>query len=201
MMHTDPLLQPAVFVDRDGVINVNRDDYVRRWEEFEFIPGVLEALAALAQLGLPIFVVTNQSCIGRGLVLPQVIESIHQRMIQVIEEHGGRVDGVVLCPHVPDDNCNCRKPKPGLLIELAQQHGLDLQRSFLIGDALSDAQTALAAGVHPILLEENSYRKGYAREAILALPSQVAIVPDLAAATGQIRNQLGGQSNCTPEKA
>ncbi len=144
----------------------------------------------LARLALPIFVVTNQSCIGRGLVPQVVVEDIHARMVQIIHQHGGRVDEVAFCPHVPDDGCDCRKPRPGLLVHLAQKYHLDLSCSFFIGDALSDAQVALAVGAQPILLAPGPYRKGFAVEAIRELRGHVVIVPDFSSAIEYIRVRI-----------
>ena len=108
--------QRAVFLDRDGVININRPDYIKSWEEFEFLPGVLPALAHLNRLGWPVVVVSNQSVIGRGLASQQVVDDIHVRMLAKILQSRGRLDRIFYCPHHPNENCSCRKPKPGLLI-------------------------------------------------------------------------------------
>jgi len=142
----------AVFLDRDGVINENREDYVKSWDEVRFLPCALEALAQLASLPFLIVLTTNQSPIGRGILTAEEVEAINQRLVAEIEAHGGRVDGVYTCPHHPDEGCGCRKPQPGLLYQAAQDLGLDLGRSYLVGDALSDIQAALAAGCRPILV-------------------------------------------------
>ena len=145
-------MHSAVFVDRDGVINENRPDYVKSWEEFVFLPNVFEPLRQLAQNGLLIIVITNQSAINRGLVSPETVETIHSRMCEVVSGKGGRVDAVLACPHRPDENCTCRKPRPGLLFQAMERFGLDLSRSYLIGDALCDIAAALAVGCCPILV-------------------------------------------------
>ena len=188
---------PAIFIDRDGVINKNKDHYVRSWDEFEFFPDSLQHLALLTGLGLPVYIVTNQSCIGRGLVPRQVVEDIHSEMVRLIREHGGRVDGIAFCPHAPEDQCECRKPLPGLLLQLAKKHRIDLTRSFFIGDALSDAQAALAVGVTPILLAPGNGRKGFDRQAVSALPGKVKIASDLPAAIAIIQSQLDIAANRT----
>jgi D-glycero-D-manno-heptose 1,7-bisphosphate phosphatase len=138
---------PAIFLDRDGVIIENRSDYIRSWEDVAFIPGALVALAKASLSKYKIIIVTNQSAVGRGIIPYQTAEEINQRLIQVIANAGGRVDGVFMCPHAPEDNCSCRKPQPGLLFQAAQALDLDLSRSTLIGDALSDMQAGQAAGV------------------------------------------------------
>ncbi len=142
----------AVFLDRDGVINRNRPDYVKAWEEFEFLPGALKALERLAGSPFYIVVVTNQSAVGRGLVSRGDIDGIHTRMERAIRGARGRVDAIYYCPHTPADGCDCRKPRPGLLFQAAEKLQLDLAASYLVGDDLSDAEAALAAGVRPVLL-------------------------------------------------
>ncbi|MFC2030405.1 D-glycero-beta-D-manno-heptose 1,7-bisphosphate 7-phosphatase [Chloroflexota bacterium] len=145
-------MHPAVFLDRDGVINENRGDYVRCWDEVRFLPGVFGALARLARAPFRIVLVTNQSPIGRGILTEQQVKGINRRLVAEIEAHGGRVDGVYYCPHDPDDGCECRKPNPGLLLQAARELRLDLTRSYLIGDAASDVEAALAAGCSPIFV-------------------------------------------------
>jgi D-glycero-D-manno-heptose 1,7-bisphosphate phosphatase len=143
---------PAVFLDRDGVINVNRPDHVKCWAEFEFLPGALEALARLAALGLPVIVVTNQAIVNRGMVPQRMVDEINCRMAAEIVRAGGRIDAVVYCPHRPEEACQCRKPQPGLLLEAARRYRLDLRRSVLVGDALSDIEAGQAAGCQTILV-------------------------------------------------
>ncbi len=179
-------LTPAIFIDRDGVINANRPDHVKRWEEFIFLPGALDALRALAGQPAPVIVITNQAIIGRGVTPAAIVDDIHVRMRTAVAAAGGRIDGVYLCPHRPEDGCDCRKPRPGLLLRAAREHGLDLTRSFFIGDALSDAQAAMAAGVTPIFV--TSRRGAERQEALLADPwlRETRIVDDLGAAVGLI---------------
>jgi len=136
----------AVFLDRDGVINRERSDYVRTWEHFRFLPGVFQALRTLRCAGLPVFVVTNQSAIGRGLTTAATVFCIHQRMTAAIRECGGDVSAIYVCPHAPSDGCECRKPRPGLLLRAAEEHGLDLPSCYLLGDKLSDIEAGQAVG-------------------------------------------------------
>ena len=144
--------KPAIFLDRDGVINRDRPDYVKSWAEFEFLPGVLEALRQLAATPYAIVVVTNQSAIGKGLVSQAAVDGIHNQMLAAVDEAGGRIDALYYCPHHPQAGCDCRKPRPGLLMQAAGDLGLDLSQSWLIGDSLRDLQCAVAAGVRPILV-------------------------------------------------
>ena len=146
-------MQPAIFLDRDGVINRNRTDHVKSWAEFEFLPGVLDALRQLAQLEWPIVVISNQAIVGRGLVSRQTIDEISERMTSVVWSVGGRIDRVFYCPHRPDEHCECRKPRPGLLLSAAHEMELDLTRSFFVGDAESDVLAAQVVGCRPVLVK------------------------------------------------
>lgn len=152
MADTAPQSQPAIFLDRDGVINRNRDDYVKSWEEFVFLPGALAALRRLADLPWPILVVTNQSGVGRGIIPIGQVHAIHDNMRRAIQSHGGRIDGVFVCPHHPDDHCDCRKPAPGLLLQAQSRFKLDLTRSFLVGDSAGDILAAQQVGCRPFLV-------------------------------------------------
>jgi D-glycero-D-manno-heptose 1,7-bisphosphate phosphatase len=144
--------QPAVFLDRDGVINENRADYVKDWSEVTFLPGALDALCQLAETEFIVVLITNQSAAGRGIISLEKATDINQRVINAVQARGGRIDRAYLCPHHPDEDCACRKPQPGMLLQAEADLNLNLCRSFLVGDALTDIQAALAAGVHPILV-------------------------------------------------
>lgn len=146
-----PSLQ-AIFLDRDGTLNRERADYVKSWQEYEWLPGALDALAVLATLGVPILVVTNQSAIGRGILDSGVLHAIHAQAQAAAQAAGGRLDDFLVCPHTPTDGCTCRKPKPGLLLQAAAHYHLDLHRCVFIGDSLTDMQAAEAAGCPWILL-------------------------------------------------
>jgi len=142
----------AVFLDRDGVIIENRDDYIRSWQEVYFLPGASEALRRLSHSDYAVVLVSNQSAVGRGIISLEQALRINQRVVAEIEARGGRVDASYLCPHHPDEGCNCRKPAPGMLLRAAEELGLDLVRSYVIGDAASDIQAAQAVGAQGILL-------------------------------------------------
>jgi D-glycero-D-manno-heptose 1,7-bisphosphate phosphatase len=128
----------AIFLDRDGVICENRPDHVKNWSEFRFLPGAQTSLAALSRLGLPIIAVTNQAIVGRKMVPASVVDDIHRRMVAEVEASGGRIDRVVYCPHRPEDRCTCRKPEPGMLLQVADEMDIDLSQSYLVGDAATD---------------------------------------------------------------
>ncbi len=142
----------AIFLDRDGVICENREDYVKSWDEFVFIPGSIQAVAALSQAGYPVFIITNQSAGGRGIVSRETLDQMHALMLAELESEGARVEEILVCPHDPSEACDCRKPAPGLLVRAAARHGLDLSRSWLVGDAESDVEAAAAAGCGAVLV-------------------------------------------------
>ncbi len=177
----------AVFLDRDGVINENVDgDYVRSWEAFHFLPGALEAIARLTRAGMPIVVVSNQQGVGKDLMSAAEVEAIHARMVAEIGEAGGEIAAVRYCPHLAADECECRKPKPGLLTNAAGELGLDLARSVFVGDAASDVAAARSAGCRPMLV-----LTGHGRAARAALETDgslgtTEVVADLSAAVDLI---------------
>src|SRR2546429_5773842 len=139
----------VVLLDRDGVINRMRPDYVKRWDELELLPGAVEALARLSRAGCDVVVLTNQSAIGRGLTTRKQVDEIHRRLGAVVAQAGGRIQAFLLCPHTPVDGCACRKPAPGLLLRARGELGVDLARAGLVGDPLSHPQAAPPAGGPP----------------------------------------------------
>ena len=182
----------AVFLDRDGVINENRSDHVKTWAEFRFLPGVPQAVARLTRGDIKIFVVTNQAMINRGITSRERVESIHQRMVREIKQFGGRIEAVGICPHRPEDECQCRKPRTGLLLNLARAHGIDLRRAAVVGDALSDVEAGLNAGCRAILVLTGRGRAQLASTAGLNR-SRFLIAEDLTAATDLLLNAEPGQ--------
>ena len=164
------------------MINENVEgDYVRSWEGMRLLPGALEAIAELTQAGYPIVIVTNQQGVGKGLMAASDVDEIHRRLVGEIERAGGKVAGVRYCPHLEEDGCGCRKPKPGLLVEAAREMGLNLGRSVFVGDAVSDVAAARAAGCRPILV-----RTGRGAKAEVTVRSggyeEVEVADDLRAA-------------------
>lgn len=143
---------PAIFLDRDGVIIENRAEYVRRWKDVTFIPQALTALEALSRTRYKIVIVTNQSAVGRGIITRAEADQIGERIMEVIKSHGGHVDGVFVCYHAPAAHCDCRKPRPGLLLQAAAALSIDLSRSIMVGDAISDLQAGQNAGVEQTFL-------------------------------------------------
>lgn len=175
----------GVFLDRDGVINVNRPDHVKRWEEFEFLPRAVDAIVRLSRAGLSPFVITNQAVVNRGVVSRELVEWMNLRMQRVIERHGGSIRAVAYCPHRPEEACGCRKPRPGLLLDLARSHDIDLSLSVVIGDALSDIEAGQAAGCSTILVLTGRGRDQYAL-AHATGRNGFAVAPDLAVAAEMV---------------
>lgn len=181
-------MKPAVFLDRDGVIIENRAAYVRTWSDVTFLPGALQALVRLSQTPYAIVIVTNQSVIGRGLIPGSQIRDISRRIVSAIHEAGARIDGVYMCPHAPADNCDCRKPKPGLLTQAAEELNLDLGRSYMIGDALTDMDAAERAGVPQRMLVLSGRGAVQAQLPQAAQQAPFQIYPTLVEAVAAIHN-------------
>lgn len=175
-------LSPAIFLDRDGVIIENCANYVRSWEDVEFFPQALEALARIRACGYKIIVVTNQSVVGRGIITWETAVSLNNRILDVVRQHNGRVDDAYLCPDSPANPTGCRKPKPGMLLQAAEDHNLDLSQSFMIGDALTDVKAGRAAGVRQsvLLLSGRGQTQAALPEAETLAP--ISIYKDLKAA-------------------
>jgi D-glycero-D-manno-heptose 1,7-bisphosphate phosphatase len=144
----------TIFLDRDGVINRNRPrgDYVKSWEEFQFLPGARDAIARLTKAGFRLMIVTNQACIGKGIVSWATVQEIHARMMQEIALVGGQIEAVLCCPHLVENGCDCRKPAPGLLRRAHEEYGVDLRQAILVGDSVKDVQTAAAVGMPAIMV-------------------------------------------------
>jgi len=141
-----------VVLGRDGTINRYRDDHVKSPEELEPLPGALEAVARLNHAGWNTVMATNQPGIGRGLLDMASLNAVHMRLNQLLAEKGGRLDAAFFCPHAPEENCNCRKPLPGLIEQIGERFGADLSQVHMVGASMRDVQTALAAGCRPHLL-------------------------------------------------
>ena len=145
----------AIFLDRDGVINKERKDYVKSIEEFQIIDNIPKVIKILKEKGFVVIVITNQSAINRGLVTIETLNKIHNYFQKFLKENNTCIDDFYFCPHRPDENCQCRKPNPGMLIKAVQDHDIDMNQSFMIGDSLTDVQAAQKAGCKGILLNQN----------------------------------------------
>jgi D-glycero-D-manno-heptose 1,7-bisphosphate phosphatase len=145
-------MMSTIFLDRDGVINENRADYVKSWQEFRFLPGSKEAIARLTHAGHRIIICTNQACIAHGIISVETVEGIHRRMLAEIAQAGGAIEKVYYCPHGKDENCCCRKPRPGMLLFARDELGIDLNDAILIGDSITDVRAGLAVGISSVLV-------------------------------------------------
>jgi D-glycero-D-manno-heptose 1,7-bisphosphate phosphatase len=142
-----------VILDRDGVINQDSPEFIKAPEEWLPIKGSLEAIARLSQAGIDVVVITNQSGIGRGLLTANALGRIHVRMIDYVQQYGGKIQSIFFCPHHPEDGCECRKPKTGLYNELQARLSISFQDVYSVGDSLRDLQAARAAGATPVLVK------------------------------------------------
>jgi D-glycero-D-manno-heptose 1,7-bisphosphate phosphatase len=166
-----------IILDRDGVINYDSDEYIKSVEEWRAIPGSLDAIARLYHAGYHVVVASNQAGIARGKFNIDTLNSIHQKMHTHLAQCGGVIGAIFFCPHGPDDGCECRKPKPGLLREVARRLNTPLDGVYAVGDKLSDLQAASAAGAVPILV-----KTGYGQSVVnkKEVPAGVEVYNDLA---------------------
>jgi len=167
-----------IILDRDGVINYDSDQFIKSPEEWKPLPGSLEAIARLCQAGYRVVVATNQSGVGRGLFDMPTLNAIHEKMHKACAQAGGRIDAVFFCPHAADADCKCRKPKSGMIEEIAERYGMDLQGVLSVGDSLRDLEASVRLGAQPVLVLTG---KGQKTQAKGGLPQGTRIYPDLAA--------------------
>lgn len=174
-----------VILDRDGVINYDSAEFIKNPDEWQPLPGSMEAIANLNQAGFRVVVATNQSGIGRGLFDMSALNAMHEKMYRLLAQAGGRVDALFFCPHTADANCECRKPKTGLFQEIARRYHIDLKGVPAIGDARRDVEAARTAGALPVLV-----RTGKGRATLEeGLPYEVSVFDDLARAVTWILGQ------------
>ena len=146
------MITKLVILDRDGVINVDRPDHVKSPDEWAPIPGSLEAITRLNQAGYRVVVATNQSGVGRGLLDIETLNLVHVRMLRQLAEVGGTIESIFFCPHTPRDRCPCRKPRPGLLLDIAERLRVPLAEVPVVGDRARDLEAAVRAGGRPVLV-------------------------------------------------
>jgi D-glycero-D-manno-heptose 1,7-bisphosphate phosphatase len=175
---------PLIILDRDGVINADSDNYIKSPDEWRPIPGSLEAIAKLTHLGWHVAVATNQSGVERGLFDIDVLHAIHNKMTTEVAAKGGRIDAIFFCPHAPSSGCNCRKPAPGLLLDIAARYGRSLKGVHSVGDSLRDLQAAAAMECQPWLVLTGKGQKTLAENP--TLPAGTKIAENLAQAVEQI---------------
>ncbi len=159
-------IKPIILLDRDGVINKDSDAYVKSVDEWQPISGSIKSIAALSKAGFQIFVVTNQSGIARGYYDEATLQAMHNKMKSLVEAEGGVISGIEYCPHGPDDNCQCRKPKSGMIEAIETQLGLSFQEhpAIMVGDSLRDLLAGATRGCSPVLVltgkgRETQYKK------------------------------------------
>ena len=172
-----------IILDRDGVINYDSEQFIKSPDEWRPIPGSLEAIALLNRWGWRVVVSTNQSGVGRGLFDMDTLNAIHDKMIKSLAQIGGKLDAIFYCPHPADSTCNCRKPKPGMLIEIGERFNTDLTGIPMVGDSLRDLQAAEAVGGQPCLVLTG---KGAKTREDPQLPSQTVVFDDLAAVAAHL---------------
>ena len=148
-------MKKAIFLDRDGVINLEKKDYVKSIKEFQIMDNVPKAIIELKKKGFLVIIITNQSAINRGLLTIKILNEIHNYLQEILKDNNTSVDDFYFCPHRPEEKCKCRKPNPGMLLKAAQEHDIDMSQSFMIGDSLTDIQAAGKAGCEGILLNQN----------------------------------------------
>jgi D-glycero-D-manno-heptose 1,7-bisphosphate phosphatase len=179
-----------IAIDRDGVINEDSPDFIKSPTEWHPIPGSLEAIAKLNQAGFKVVVATNQSGIARKLFTAQALENIHQKMRQELAARGGHLDGIFICPHAPEDNCSCRKPKPGLLLQIISQFHIEPKEMITIGDSMRDVLAARAADCEMVLVKTGNGEHTIAEVGIENL-KDVKIFADLKEAAATILKENG----------
>jgi histidinol-phosphate phosphatase family protein len=166
----------TVFLDRDGVINHDSDAYIKHPDEFHFIAKSPEAIALLSANGFQVILITNQSAVGRGMISRRTLDAILKKMTYGVEQAGGRIKDIFFCPHAPDQGCDCRKPKPGMILQAVARHGIDLNKSLMVGDSAKDIECGKHAGCAKTIL----VKTGNGEKALAALTKK-GIVPDFIA--------------------
>lgn len=169
-----------IVLDRDGVINRESAEFVKSSAEWVPLPGSIEAIAKLSAAGFTVAVASNQSGLARGLFDRRALTAMHKKLRRLVGKHGGRIDRIVVCPHGPDDRCNCRKPRPGLLEKLARHYHISMRGVPIIGDSLRDLEAAAAVGAKPILVRTGNGRETEAR--LRASLANTDVFDDLASA-------------------
>ena len=145
----------AIFLDRDGVINQERKDYVKKLDEFNILENTSDAINIIKSHGFLVIIITNQSAINRKLLSVKTLNKIHEKLQMYLKKYNTSFDGIYFCPHTPYENCECRKPKPGLILQAVNDFSIDISQSFMIGDSKKDIQAAENAGCMGILLKKD----------------------------------------------
>ena len=146
------MAEKLIILDRDGVINYDSDEYVKSVDEWIPLPGSMEAIGKLTKAGYKIAVATNQSGIARGYFSEETLGAMHEKMIKLAAEHGGKFEHIAYCPHGPDDHCDCRKPLPGLIHQIESALNVSAKDCYMVGDSYRDLEAGMAAGMKPVLV-------------------------------------------------
>ena len=171
-----------LILDRDGVVNYDSDAYIKSLDEWIPLPGAIEAIARLSKAGWTVAVATNQSGLARGYYDVPTLEAMHAKLRELVAEQGGELGLIVHCPHGPDDGCDCRKPKPGMLQQIASHYGVPLPGVWFVGDSSGDLTAARAVDCQPVLVKTGKGERTLAQ----ALPADTLVFDDLAAVAAQL---------------
>ncbi len=166
-----------IILDRDGVINHDSHEYIKSPDEWQAIPGSLQAISDLNRAGFHVLIATNQSGISRGYYDLETLSHIHEKLIRELAELGGYIDEIFFCPHHPDDHCVCRKPQPGMLHQISKKYPIDFSQTYFIGDSVADIEVACAAGCKPLLVLTGNGEKTF-----IKFNKKIPAFQDLAAA-------------------
>lgn len=167
-------MKPLIILDRDGVINQESPHYIKSPDEWIEIPNSTSAIGLLTKAGYRSVIATNQSGVNRGLFSRHMLDKIHEKMLSLVHAAGGKIDGIYFCPHKPDENCDCRKPKPGLLQQIQHDFNLTPQQMLMVGDSQRDYEATQTFGCEFVLV-----RTGNGSD--LVLPDSVPVFDDLLA--------------------
>lgn len=170
-------MNPLLILDRDGVINQDSEHYIKSLTEWISLPGSIEAIGRLSRAGFAVAVATNQSGLARGLFDRAELDAMHQHLTDLITAAGGKLLGIYVCPHGPDQQCDCRKPKPGLIHQITHASGFSAEGAFIVGDSRRDLEAGLACGCQPVLV-----RTGKGEQTLTqTLPPGTSVHADLSA--------------------
>jgi len=167
-----------IVLDRDGVINVDSKHYIKSADEWQPLPGSIEAIAQLHKMGFVVYVATNQAGLAKGKFSTTDLGAMHDKLVHLVEQAGGIIQGIYYCPHHPDDHCTCRKPKPGLLNQIRDDHTGSIESITFVGDSLKDIEAALAGGCQPVLVLTGNGRE--TQKSLLGDWPKIPVFADLA---------------------
>lgn len=183
-----------IILDRDGVINHDRDDFVKSADEWQPLEGSMDAVAFLTEAGYTLAVATNQSGIGRTYFTVETLTEMHAKMHRLVQQAGGKIDGIWFCPHTSADNCGCRKPKPGMITDIIERFNAEAADTWLVGDSLRDLQAIDAVGGKPALVLTGKGKRTLESEGD-NLPANTQVFDNLLAFSQYITQEQAGREN------